>query len=463
MITHVSRFLLPLQAAFSRKKTFFVFSSILVGMCFGTDDVGGVGCIVRALCLGDLEYRSFLHFFFSNAVDFVKLQNIWVNHVHSMFQDKLVSISGRSLYILDATNADKSGRRMPAVRSSKKDKDEWVRGHFTQHLGALARGAGTFFFIPLFSDIQGGFEDGTEKNRVDRCIDWIKTFEKLAGSIFVADSWYAKSKIILSLAAERKIALISRVAQNAVAWNIPNKDFQSSRRGRPRKYGEKVKLHTLFDQENLTPAVITDSYGKETEVFYWVKDLIWRPVGLIVRFVGCMHPEKGRIILISSDISISPQEIIQAYSFRFWIEVGFHHGKSFIGGYKYRFWSKYLPRIGWRYNKDWNIEKLSKKAQIKANEKMRAYNRFTFTAGVAQTILAYLSLLHCEEVIENQNLWIRTLRSTSPSIRLASSALQNSVKSFFCQPEPGDAFEKFLWSRAQSSQRKFEMTKISSG
>ena len=65
----------------------------------------------------------------------------------------------------------------------------------------------------------------------------INGFSALAGSMIVADSWYANSKRILSIAKDSGITLVSRVAHNAVAHTVPKPAL--GRRGRPKKYGNR--------------------------------------------------------------------------------------------------------------------------------------------------------------------------------------------------------------------------------
>jgi hypothetical protein len=57
-------------------------------------------------------------------------------------------------------------------------------------------------------------------------------------------------------------------------------------------------------------------------VRFRVLDLLWKPVGRIVRFCIVQHPVRGTIFLFSTDTSLTALEILQLYGYRFKIELG---------------------------------------------------------------------------------------------------------------------------------------------
>jgi hypothetical protein len=46
-------------------------------------------------------------------------------------------------------------------------------------------------------------------------------------------------------------------------------------------------------------------------------DLVWRPVGRMVRFVIVHHPQRGTIYLLSTDLTLEPLQILTLYGYRF--------------------------------------------------------------------------------------------------------------------------------------------------
>ena len=57
---------------------------------------------------------------------------------------------------------------------------------------------------------------------------------------------------------------------------------------------------------------------------YRMQDLLWRPSGRIVRFVAVVHPTRGNCLLMCTDTTLDPVEIIRIYGLRF-------NGCSFFG------------------------------------------------------------------------------------------------------------------------------------
>ena len=65
----------------------------------------------------------------------------------------------------------------------------------------------------------------------------------------------------------------------------------------------------------------------------------------MVRLVAAIHPTKGKILLMSTDLSLSAIEIIELYGLRFKIELSF---KQAVNGYLYCY-EKYLSCISCRF------------------------------------------------------------------------------------------------------------------
>ncbi len=80
-------------------------------------------------------------------------------------------------------------------------------------------------------------------------------------------------------------------------------------------------------------------YGETTVILaYRCVDLLWRPVGGLVRFVLVQHPTYGPLMLLATDVSWDPLDVIVRYAYRFKIELGFRQAVHVLGSYAYHFW-----------------------------------------------------------------------------------------------------------------------------
>src|SRR5205814_9242082 len=89
-------------------------------------------------------------------------------------------------------------------------------------------------------------------------------------------------------------------------------------KGRPAKYGKKIRVAALLQDADQLQEARSPVYGdKDVIIRFRTTDLLWRPVGILVRFVVVLHPQRGAILLMCTDLSLSPLDIIRIYGLRF--------------------------------------------------------------------------------------------------------------------------------------------------
>ncbi|MEA2079688.1 MAG: hypothetical protein U9P00_07500, partial [Pseudomonadota bacterium] len=121
---------------------------------------------------------------------------------------------------------------------------------------------------------------------------------------------------------------------------------RARKRGRPRVYGKKIALKSLFSDGQAMEQTASPVYGeKNVTLQYRVCELLWRPVGRLVRFVVVIHPTRGRCLLMSTDTSLGAIEIIRLYGLRFKIEHGFKQAVRVVGSFSYHFWMKEMKPL----------------------------------------------------------------------------------------------------------------------
>ena len=119
-------------------------------------------------------------------------------------------------------------------------------------------------------------------------------------------------------------------------------------------------------------------------------DLLWRPVGILVRSVLVIHPQRGSKIFMTTDLSLLPLDILRIYGFRFKIEVSFKQALYTLGTYAYHFWMAAITPRPYQSGDQY----LHRKPTITeiVCRKMQAYHCHMQLGIIAQGLLQYLSL-----------------------------------------------------------------------
>jgi hypothetical protein len=198
--------------------------------------------------------------------------------------------------------------------------------------------------------------------------------------------------------------------RHAVAFEPFARPIGPRRRGRPRLYGRKIKLRTLFDTStDLWQEVESPVYGERgVTVRFSSRDLLWRPLRRVVRFVLVDHPTRGRCIFFSTDLTLSAIDIISGNGLRFKIELSFKQAVRVLGAYNYHFWMRGMRRI--TRNSTQHMQRQTDPYRAAVRRKLAAYDRHIQIGLIAQGLLQYLSATHAPIVWSSFGSWLRTIR-----------------------------------------------------
>ena len=312
----------------------------------------------------------------------------------------------------DGVKESKEGRRMPGVKrhyqeSDNSSKARYIWGHLFGGIGILAEKAGKCFCLPLTLMLQDGVKtifgwDEPEERQASHVVEMMKLAYKtgihFGKAILLLDRLYLTVPALRALeklnASGQVMQMITKAKRNCVAYQLP--EAALGKRGRPRKKGTAVKLSDLFTtlKEQFNTAQIC-LYGRPEEVRYHCVDLLWgQGLYQMLRFV-LVEYNHTRTILVSTDLSLNPLDIIQLYGKRFGIEVMFREMKQVVCAFGYRFWSKYMPKLN-RFRKNTDPDPIDHITDPRAQKRIllavKAIEGFMSCSIVATGLLQMVSL-----------------------------------------------------------------------
>ncbi len=305
---------------------------------------------------------GFSIFFRSKAYCYETLVVVWQSFV--VRQGKAVELSGRKVLLGDHTLAVKDGRKMPGVvslreSSETQSKPDYFRGQCWGAIGLLIGSLPASFCCPLRLQIQQGrqhlglTDSSADANKVrlaERLVVMAIQFAVgqncpcylvldaffSVGSVFRVCQYYAVEY------QQAWIHIVVKAKDNYVGY-CPAPKKPASRRGRQALYGDKICLKECFDHPHLFETASCNVYGKTETIQVMTLALLWKPIADTVLFVLAVT-SKGPIILMSSDLTLTAVQAVELYCARTRIETLFSVMKQLVGAFKFRFWTKSLPR-----------------------------------------------------------------------------------------------------------------------
>lgn len=426
LIVFLDEALMSFRSCFSRNHAFNWFVIAIMGFIVRGDSLG-ITSIIRELNLDPKFYVTFLHFFRSSAWNLETLTRQWITLVTESVE--IQKVDGMNILIADGVKQSKEGRKMPGVKklhqeSENSSKPEYIFGHMFGVVGILAGIKSKLFCIALSASVQDGvskireFEDPIAPTD-SHVVQVIKQSGKIAIQIgpclilldryFLSVPALKKAMEFVDESGKQLLQIVTKAKRSVVAY--AEAPVYSGRGPHPKK-GHSIKLINLFETEksNFVTANVF-LYGKMQDLSYYSVDLLW----------GQKHYQKLRFvlvsynginsILVSTSLELTPLKIIELYSYRFKIEIGFKELKQTIGAFAYHFWSKSMPKLN-KYIKEINssaLEAITDK-HVKDNlvKTLKAIEGYVCMAIISMGLLQIISLRFSKELNSSSFRWLRT-------------------------------------------------------
>ncbi len=460
MLHIVFKELIFFKESFSRKKTWLWFSLIAIAFMGNCDPLGGVSGLVRSLGLGESVYNGLIGFFQSSGINLYSLQKSIFDWIRTRFRNNLVLIGGKELLILDAKKQAKSGKRMPGVKwnhqdSSSASKKEFVTAHNFECMGIAVNCLGSVSCLIFLARMLDGFvkhnrDNQSLKERVGSLIgnnDFI-----MANRILACDAWYAAQQVIVP-ALQVSSTIITRVGKTAVGCYEPIKK-KSGAQGRPPIYGKKVKLLSLFDTLKTLTGEVRGCSGEIQKVTYWSIELMWQPIKQKVLFVGSKDEKGRRVVLLCTDLSMNPVDVIQAYVYRSSIEHSFWLSTQFFRTWTYRFWTK-LDLVNFDLKGNFNLHWCNRQLRGAFQAKVQSYEVFLTIGFLAHAMYLYIGLVFRDKKINENIIFFRSRnREAGASIPILRAIFVNEYQHFTRSGSSIEELGKFILKKYKFCDKK---------
>jgi len=459
MLAYIYQALQTFRKVFSRHSTWLTFCLVVLGF-IGATQIDGVSSWCRFWHLETPGYLALLHFFRSSAWSLTGLLSCWGAFVLS--QQQTVTVDGRAVLLGDHTMVSKDGRRMPGVVTLHQDsetqsKPNYFRGHFWGAIGLLVGTLAEPFCLPLSLRIHQGFkhlrqQDTTDKDPKTSATRLVRmaldfALEHNQPGLLILDAFFSVASVFRLAASVWSVALhkplvtiLVRAKKSYVAY-LPAEQPQKPGPGRPRKYGDKVKLYEVFDHMHLFERTQCHVYGAIEDVSYLAADLLWKPTGELIRFVFALT-NRGPIVLMCSDLAMPPVMAIELYGTRVRVETLFAMLKHLLSAFCYHFWSKRLPRHSRKPRKNQRLKQPSKEDVPQVQSCWECYERFVMLAAIALGLLQLIALKFSPEVWGRFNAFLRTRSRPIPSERTVKDVVAQMVLEDFLAVAPSATMQE---------------------
>jgi hypothetical protein len=338
---------------------------------------------------------------------------------------------------------------MPGVKklhqeSENSGKKEFIYGHMFGGIGVLLGTAGWKMYCVLVSlklhdgiKAINGWDEDEDYEGCSHVVQTIKdagnAAKTLGPSILLLDRLYLTIPMLKTLKCEQLLQVVTKAKSNATAYLEPK---QKTGRGAKPKKGEKVRVMD-FLRNTASPLIaeVVFAYGKPQIVKYNSAVLTWGK-GLYKKLLFIRTELNGiESILVSTDLTLTPVQVIELYCCRYKIERSFRELKQVVAGFSYRFWSKYMPKLNRYAGNEKNQESLravtDKTARANIMSCVNAIEGHALMGCIALGLLQIISLKFASVFTDTNIRFMRTKTSDVPSEATVADFMRKNIYLMF--------------------------------
>jgi hypothetical protein len=240
--------------------------------------------------------------------------------------------------VIDDFICPRNSKEAPEVKyhkehSTKPNRPKYIWGQQWVLLGLSVTWGKLSACLPLLPRLHKNVGNGTKLTTALSLVRAVRSlFGENGGKLrCLVDAWYMKGKFVLRLL-KWGIDVIGQVRKDTALFLEPDPVPEHERKkGRPRKYGAKLTPERV--QKLKLHKARLNIYGGVKEVKYRTTKCLARfLLGCPVIAVWCQLPDqKGWSLILCTDLSLSPEQIIKLYARRWKIEPMFNEIKHGYG------------------------------------------------------------------------------------------------------------------------------------
>ncbi len=213
--------------------------------------------------------------------------------------------------------------------------------------------------------------------------------------------------------------------------------FPANRGGDARVNGAaRFNSKTYLRLQRLVLKQSSGSTGQPTTVYYQCFELFWDSPDAAVLFVLTQLPNGKQMILLSSDVKRSGDQVIEAHGKRFKIEVCFRTFVLLLGSFAYQFWLQLLDKTA-QFPPNLCLANYDPTAQRQIQQKVEAFERFVNLNAIVLGRPQVLALELPQSIWLNFPRWFRTLPEHGyPTEQIVRLTLQHQQPMIFSRSRP---------------------------